>query len=276
MSIRILVALDESSFAKAAGEVALDLARRIPDAELEALSVLPVTRASGNMLKDIPGTLGFEPAIVSEADYDSHRKEHQALLDAYRLRVQALGGTVKLVLEEGAVAEVIERHARHADLVVMGLRGHTEERFPGQGGNTTGRLYSELPRLLLVPQGMNRLQTFCMGYDGSAGAAHAVTALRRVTEGWNADVHAIFVSEDGAGGKVLDELDEELPQQTLHKHVKVGDSPHEVIAAEARRLGADALVLGFKGSHPVRDLLFGSTSEHAALGQLDLAVLVAR
>ncbi len=62
MSLRVLVGVDGSPFSDAAVRLALDLVSRRGEAELTALHVVNVVAPSGNLIKDLPGRLGFEPA----------------------------------------------------------------------------------------------------------------------------------------------------------------------------------------------------------------------
>ena len=178
-SHRILVALDGSSCSNAAAEVALQVTKSLPDTRLIGLHVVNVNPPSGNILKDVPGRIGFEPAVVSPETNLAHEEDGASVLDQFRARADELGVHVECVMEHGAVHDVITHHAKHADLLITGLRGETEDRFPGQGGAHVSHLLQDVTvPMLIVPSNKAAIRSVAIGYDGSAGAAHALSAVR--------------------------------------------------------------------------------------------------
>lgn len=275
MALDILVALDGSAFSVAAGRVAMELARKTPGATLHALHVINVRRASGDLLKDFAGRLGFEPAIVSEDVNQARERQGRLIMDDYTRDAELAGVSVKTTVETGAVAETLIRHAAHADLVIMGLRGTTEERFPGQGGGNLDQLLAHVHcPVLFVPAEVSTVTGVALGYDGSTGAAHALKAGRLLANGFGVPIHAMFVSDDGQGGEVLDEVADHAAGATVHKHVLLSDEPHTALAREAANHGANTLALGFRGHSPMKDFFYGSACEYI-LVNTDLLVLVA-
>jgi nucleotide-binding universal stress UspA family protein len=274
--MHILVPVDASTFSTAAGAVAIQLAKGIPGARVTALHVVNVRVASGNLLRDLPGHLGFEPAVVSAEVASEHMEQGKRALQAFAARAEAQGVTVHQEMRAGQVPTVISDVAADADLVVMGLRGETEEKFPGQGGRLAALLPGQVGTpLLLVPQNMEEIHGVALGYDGSTGAKHAVRALRSFAEPLGLPVHGIFVasSADEQAG-VLRELEEKLSPLTVHRHRVVGDDPHAAILDVARREGAEVVALGFTGRSKLRDFAFGTLGE-AALLEGSTAVLIA-
>lgn len=275
MGLTILLPLDKSRCAQAAQKVALQLAAARPGSQVVALHVVNLKPGSGNFLEDLPGRLGFEPAVVPGEIARDARKEGQALLDAAIAAGREAGVAVEGTLEVGPVARTILRHSRLADLVIMGLRGETEERFAGQGGEMIAWLPARLSTpFMMLPQGVERLERVAIGYDGSLSAQHALRAARTVLNGTDMPVDALYVSRDGSGGEVLDEVVEALPERTVTKHVVKGADPHTALVQEAGKLGVSVLALGFRGKNKLKDFLFGTTTERIAI-QGSLGVLVA-
>ena len=159
MTTRLLVPIDESPWSLSAVDLALwiagqsrtryeaalvaDPARTGParsPVEIEALHVVGVTQVSGRWIEDMAGLLGFEPVVVPEQVEAFFRDRGKKLLDAVRGRATAANVPTRSTLVTGNVVDTICAHAASSDLVVMGLRGETEERFPGQGGSVTERV----------------------------------------------------------------------------------------------------------------------------------------
>lgn len=275
MALHVLVPLDRSAYNRAARAMAIAIARGQPS-RLTALRVVNVRPASGNFLEDLTGRLGFEPAVVPEEVATAQHAEATKMATTWAEEARAAGvGNVHPLVVVGGVADTILEQAQSADLVVMGLRGETEERFPKQGGAMAGWLppRTDTPILWCTP-GADKLESVAVGYDGSEGAKHATRAIRRLLAPLNLPVHAFYVSRDGAGGEVLGELDAELPDQPVIKHVVKGEDPHRTLVDAAEQIGAQVLVLGFRGRSPLKDFLFGTSTERILLSGR-LAVLVA-
>jgi nucleotide-binding universal stress UspA family protein len=275
MSFRILLCVDGSSFSAGAAGVALQLARSAPGAELVALHVVNVKRASGNLVRDLPGHLGFEPAIVSPGTLAAYRRQGEDLLAELSREAELAGVDIRCELDEGAVTERIAHHARHVDLVVMGLRGTTEDAYPGQGGaNLDAAMQRLLVPVLFVGKTHREITGFVLGYDGSDGAARAVKATALLAGPLGVPVHTVYVSSDGAGGEVLDECRVLFPDLDLHPHVLRDDDAHAALARSAAGFGANVLAVGFRGRSRLKDFLYGTTAEYILMST-DLMVLVA-
>lgn len=274
MGLSILLPLDGSAFASAARRIAIQIAQGHANGRITALHVVNLRPGSGNVLEDLGGRLGFEPAVVSEEKAEAARRQGQELLDAFVTECRAAGVQVEPVLVTGVVSQTILDHSQNADLVVMGLKGTTEDRFPGQGGEMISWL---VPRvdvpLVMVPRGAQRIERIALGYDGSVGAQHAVRAVRRIVDALPIAIDAIYVSRDGSGGEILEEVDRALPGLTVTHHVVQGTDAHDALAQEARRLGVDFLALGFRGKSKLKDLFFGTITERFEIdGNLGLIV----
>ena len=276
MALRILVAIDESEFSRSAAKVAVDLASSLRGSELTALHVVNVVPASGNILKDLPGHLGFEPAVVSPEVNARHEQQGAAVLATVKEAATAAGIEVRTVLEHGAVVDRIVHWAAPFDLLILGIRGETESRFPGQGGGSVHNVLAGINTpTLLIPEGQTTLRSIALGYDGSAASKNAVQAIAALTGEAKLIVHAIYVTGDGRGGEVLNELNASLPNSEVHHHVVTSDDPvHIALARTAHEKGADVLAMGFQGHSPLKDFLFGSSTEYISQ-QTDLALFIA-
>jgi nucleotide-binding universal stress UspA family protein len=261
MSFRILVALDGSTYAMAGLKMAIALHKQV-GGTLTGLHVVPTVTASGNFIKDLPGRLGFEPAVV-EAEVNQHLDDVGRKMLTVAENVATLAGvSIKTLEEHGTISTIIEHHAAHADVLVMGLRGITEQRHPGQGGSHLREVLdiTNTPTILAAANSAE-LSKIAIGYDGSDSAAHGLRFLRHILEaGGKLDIHAICVGEDDA---VLQEVADELAEfsPALSNHVVQGDDIAETLAMTATNLDADALLVGFCGKSPLKDFLNGTATD---------------
>lgn len=263
---QILLALDGSEWSKAASTVGIDLIGKVPDAALTALHVVNVVRPSGNFLKDLPGRLGFEPAIVSDDIQEAASNEGRRVLGLLKQDAELAGVETRTILEQGAVAERITHHASTSDLLLMGFKGETEQRHPGQGGATVAQILEtiEVP-MLLVPSSSQGVTAVALAYDGSAGAKHALSAVRRIFGGSDVPIHLIYVSTAGEGGVVLEEASAALSECVVSTHVVENQDVRAGLKAAVQACGADLVAVGFRGRSTLKDFFFGSTSEYLAL-----------
>lgn len=274
MGLSILLPLDGSSYAAAARRVAIQIARGHANSRITALHVVNLRPGSGNVLQDLSGRLGFEPAVVSDEHAEAARKRGEEILDEFAAEAQAAGVQFERVVVTGVVSQSILDQSQQADVIVMGMRGVTEDRFPGQGGEMLSWLVPRIDvPILLLPRHTRSIQRVALGYDGSIAARHAVRAVRQVIDALPIAIDAIYVSRDGSGGEILDEVDRALPELTVTHHVVQGTSPHAALAESAERLGVDVLALGFRGKNKLKDILFGSTTERFGIdGNLGLLI----
>ncbi len=259
--MHILVALDGSSHAEAVTAVALQLAEAHENCTVTALHVVSVRMASGNLLADLPGHLGFEPAIVSAEVESEHLANAKAIVGAFAKEAAARGIEVKEEVRAGAVPAVISECAADADLLILGVRGETEDRWPGQGGRLAASLPTHNTPVLLVPKGLRAIEKVVVGYDGSQGAMLAVRAVRATLMALHPEIHGVFVGDDGTA--VLDELSDRIGHP-VSRHVLSGD-PHEVLLELAKTLPADVVALGFSGHSKLKDFAYGTLGEKALL-----------
>lgn len=270
--IHVLAPLDRSAYSAAAQALAIRIAGAQPS-RLAALRVVNVRSASGRVLRDLPGWLGFEPAVVDAEVEAEAVREAQALVDGFVARAAAEGVAAEGLVEQGAIDERIAHHGAAADLVVMGFRGESEERFPGQGGgHAQGLLQRIATPVLWATPGADRIDAVAVGYDGSESARRAVRAVRHLLAPLGVPIHAIHVTPDGAGDAVLAELGTAIGAAPVVPRVVRGTAVHEALVDAAVEVGAQVLVLGFHGAARLTDALFGTVAERC-LGAGRIAVL---
>jgi len=264
MPLIMLLGVDDSDYSRAARVVALDMLARFPGSQLTALRVVNVVGPSGRFLKDLPGRLGFEPAVVSKEVEEEYDEKARRLLAEVKLAAEEKGVEVRTVLDHGAVVERICHHAERADITLIGIKGRTEHRFPGQGGNNVYNIIEAVSTpVVLVPAGVERVTGVVLGFDGSNAAAHATKALRRLSEKVRFGVHCVYVDKGGGLPEGLFErAQQQLPDVQLTTHVVEAPRVREGIVQVAEEVGANMIAVGFRGKNRLKDFLFSSSADY--------------
>jgi len=277
--VKILVPIDSSTFSQAATRVAYQLAHGLPDTSLHALHIVNVRPASGNMIKDLTGYVGFEPAVVSEQTYEEHTTGAQSIVDLFVAHAATEGLTATAEVATGAVTSELVRASNSADLVVMGLRGESEDSFPGQGGAQAPNAIPQMATpVLLVPREVTRIKGFAVGYDGSASAVRALHIVSKLAPPLGVPVHLIHVGDAVEGEGLLQQAKAGLPADTVtvfHLIQAGGEGVHKALVDTTEASDADVLVLGFAGQSKIKDVVFGSAQAHLLHKDLHIALLIA-
>lgn len=278
MPLRVLAPIDASPWSQSSLEVALWLASVGREVEVAALHVVNVTHVQGNWLEDLRGLLGMEPIVVPERVEAYYVDRGRALLARAAAQAQARGLSLEVLLDRGAVAERIGWAAGDRDLVVLGVRGETEEAWPGQGGGTIQHVLRRLSTpALIVPHGQTRLGALALAFDGGEGAMRALGAVRHLLGALTSPpvVHVLHVAEEAPVPDPLEQARAELAgfSGELHLHRLPGE-PQEALVAEAARLGCDVLAVGRHGRSRLHDLLVGTVPQRL-VGEIELGLLIA-
>lgn len=177
---------------------------------------------------------------------------------------------------QGDFVDEIERHSRLCDLVVFGGAPRDMERLTIHEGFEAALMSGSRP-VLFMPQAKSAPgQRVAIAYDGSAAAAHAVTAalpfLERAKE-----LHAFQVTSGEESE--LDELQAYLQlhglRATPHKIGQGSLSTAETLLEAAQKQGCDLLVLGGYGHSRVREFVFGGVTRFLVRHRAPLAILLA-
>ena len=170
--------------------------------------------------------------------------------------------------------DLFERRAARTDLVVVGLRGESGDRFPWHEAGTTERIVARVPvSTLVAPATMDRIDAIALGYDGSEGSRRALEATVRLARLTNVPVHVIAV---GHPDEDFAEVERELSAGGIaYATHHVDGQPREALPAEAKRHGCNVLALGYRGRSQLKDTFLGRTTEWL-IGKVDMGLLVAR
>lgn len=277
MKLEILLPVDNSTFCQAATRIGYQLAAALPGSRLNVLNVVNVRPSSGNVLNDLPGYVGFEPAVVSNEVYKAKFDAARAMIDQVVEHARDQGIDAHGFVATGAVTDELVAAALNNDVVIMGLRGESEDRHPGQGG---AQASNAMPRIdvpvLLVPREVTAIDSFAVGYDGSPSAERALEMVGKLAVPMGATVHLIHVGDAHAGQAKLEAAKAKLGEgvQTVF-HLAQGTEIHKVLVETATAAGAHVLVLGFQGQSKLKDVVFGSAQTHLLNKDLRVALLIA-
>lgn len=173
--------------------------------------------------------------------------------------------TAELKIVQGDFVDRIEHASRLSDLVV----------FSGPGGDAEsthealeGALLSGSRPILFVSAGQGGSvpgQRIALAFDGSAAAAHAVTAaLPFVTQA--KAVHAFEVTTAPKSSTALSDLKRYLAlhgvEPICHSVDPRRDRTEDVLIAAVQGENCDMLVLGGYGHSRVREFVFGGVTRH--------------
>jgi len=285
---KILVPVFGSTHDRSAIQAAFGLAKQF-GAHVEALFVRldPVSRLPYGRPGDISGyasQYAIEAAIKAADEAQKIAQESfDKIVDKYGVPVVAKPGarpdaSAEFKIVQGDFADEIERRSRICDLVVFGATSGDDEELRSIRESFESALLSGARPVLFVPRETTEIpgRRVAIAYDGSAAAAHAVTAalpfLARAKE-----LHAFEATADKQ--TTLTELQEYLALHGLSAVEHVID-PGPKTTAEALLLAVaaqkcDLLVLGGYGHSRIREFVLGGVTRHVLRHGTSLAVLMA-
>ncbi len=201
-----------------------------------------------------------------------------------QIRLTGRPGEVrKLPAPLSTMAEAVARHARYADLTVVGYgvegaaKDILEEAFDGALFES-GRPVLVTPE---TPPEAARFERIIVAWDGSKQAARAVADAMPLLK--RADAIAVAVVDptvsDAAHGQepgadVALFLSRHGLQVEVHQLPKSGHSVSEALSLNAKDFNADLIVMGGFGRSHWREFLFGGVSR-SLLGRQDIPLFMA-
>jgi nucleotide-binding universal stress UspA family protein len=267
----ILLPLAEGPLAANARDFALWLAKK----EGSRIHVLAVIDLKAFEIPVLGTPDGFMPSVVTPPIQES-----QSLLDemtaAAKERVEAFARecsareiSCSTDVRTGIPAEVVAKAAIAHDVVVMSRSGYSRI------SDSHSKLDAMVPQVVrgcirpvLVagskPRESADVQNILVAFDGSmhAGRALLVAAELGARPGVECTLLAIAMSED-AGKETLAPAESFLYHHgiTPRKQVVLGSKPSDLICGIVTSARTDILIMGAYGHSPVREMLFGSTTE---------------
>ncbi len=266
---RILLATDGSEFSAGALRVAVDLARR-NDAKLFITSVAVYS----------PEYSTAVPGLAEVARQAARRNLDAAVAAVGEVRHEA----VIAEAEDPWKGIVDVADECRVDVIVMGRRGR-RGLARAMVGDATARVISHAPcSVLVVPRSATLYRnSILVATDGSRfGDAAAFTAGRLAQiEGLPVSVvSAVLVSHNEQRRREAAEAVERVRQGLQRDRVAVSGAvvegrPEQVIVDQARRVGADLIVMGARGRTGLDRVLIGSITERV-IGLAECSVLAVK
>jgi nucleotide-binding universal stress UspA family protein len=274
----ILVAVDGSTAAQAAGAAAAQIAKGQGQI-VRGVYVIP----EGLVLDpytDPTVELGEAVAVTSREELIDHfrRRGDVALAALAKICEQARVPFVAEIIF-GRVADLILQQAPAATLLALGRRGNTKATEVGVLGSNFLSIAHHAPCPFVAggdpPRALRRL---LLAYNGSPSARDALAWAIRLQQSLPADVTIVAVqeSETSKPDDWIEEARRQVPPPhiTRYQFVRREGDPVPAITATARESQADAIVLGRYRHMAAIEWLVGSTVD-GVLKQIQLPVLVA-
>jgi nucleotide-binding universal stress UspA family protein len=283
MLASILLPLAEWPHGTCAEEYASWLARK--GGHIQALAVIDIKSFEVSVL----GTAdGFMPSVVSPPV-----AETQALLeDLTRIAKERLdrcarackekGLSCATEIKSGIPGDVIVREALAHDIVVMSRTGYT--RVAKGDVKLVDPLVSSVIRGSIRPvlvagkafPASGVLKSLMVAFDGSIHAVRALTVAAELGVGYGIECTLANISPSVEEGlETLAPAEAFLCHHgvTPKKKVVIGSKPCEQLCDVVGGAGSDILVMGAYGHSPIREMLFGSTTERV-LSHCDATVIL--
>jgi nucleotide-binding universal stress UspA family protein len=266
----ILLPIGEGPLSAVAREHAFWLARK-DGSRIHALAVIDIKSFEIPVL----GTPdGFMPSVVTPPITESQNLlSEMTSLARERLQAVARECTARSIacstdIKTGIPGELIAREAMAHDIVIMSRGGYT--RAPS-GDGRLDPLVSQVIRgsirpVLVSGEKFQAGETLhlLVAFDGSIHAGRVLTVAAELGRrpGVKCTLVTISATED-AGAETQAPAEAYLSHHgiTPTKQVVLGARPSEMICELVAKVNADILIMGAYGHRPMREMLFGSTTE---------------
>lgn len=270
----ILVHVDNTSHNAARLNLALDLAEK-SSAHLVGLYVIPELV--------LPVTdMGMIPPDFVEMQ-DAELKSDAATAEAAFSKIAGTTGvSVEWRAEQGLAVDVVGKHARYSDLLILGQQDPEE---PGDLGDLPDRLILSVGRpVLVVPYAASKYEIgnrVLVAWDSSAYASRAVHDALPFLEG--ADVVNVLAinpksGSNGHGEIACADICLHLARHGVNAEAQSIASDDigvaDMLLSRASDEGVDLFVMGAYGHSRMRELVLGGVTKHM-LNHMTVPVLMA-
>jgi nucleotide-binding universal stress UspA family protein len=267
----ILIALAESPYDASAKNVAFWLARK-DGSHVHALAVIDLTAFEVPVLG---GPDSFMPSVMapplseSRALMNDLMADAKKRLDLFASQCASRGIPVITEAKTGIPGEVISRAAVAHDIVIVSRTGYNRIASAQEMVDAwiAPAVRSSVRPVLVAGAEFREgsdVSNILVAYDGSAHSSRAllVAAELAARPGVRCSLVTVAQSED-LGREVLDPAEAFLSHHgvTPQKQIIINAKPSDVICELAASGGFDIVVIGAYGHSPIREVLFGSTTE---------------
>jgi nucleotide-binding universal stress UspA family protein len=276
----IVLVLAEAPYDTSAKNYAFWLARK-EGSQIHALSIIDIAAFEVPMM-GAPD--GFMPSVVAPSLQDSQSLMNDLTeiarerLDQFAAQCASRGIPSSTEVKTGIPGELVSRAAIAHDIVVVSRSGYSRI---GGGQNAVDALVVPMIRgsvrpVLVAGSEFREESDICnilVAYDGSAHAARSllVAAELAARPGARCALVTVAQSED-LGNEILAPAEEFLCHHNItpEKQVIINSKPSDIICGLTASGGVDIVIMGAYGHSPIREVLFGSTTErilaHCAAG----------
>jgi nucleotide-binding universal stress UspA family protein len=267
----ILVALAESPGNMSARNYAFWLARK-EGSHVHAVAVVDITAFEVPMI----GTPdGFMPSVVphsfreSQSLMDEMNARCRERLDRFAEECASRNISCSTETKTGIPAEVISQSAVAHDIVVISRTGYNPA---ANTRETIDSLVAPVIRSSARPvlvagtefQEEGEIRNILVAYDGSTHSARALSVAAELAARPGANLTLVTVVPSGdSDTEILAPAEAFLAHHgvTPRKQIEISSKPASVISDLAASGNVDLLVMGAYGHSPIREVLFGSTTE---------------
>ena len=267
----ILLPLAEGPLAANARDYALWLAEK----QGSRIHVLAVIDLKAFEIPVLGTPDGFMPSVVtpplqeSQSLLEEMTASAKERIDAFAQECAAREISCSTDIQTGIPAEVMARTAVAHDIIVMSRSGYSRlSDAKSRVDAVVSQVVRNSIRPVLVagsrPREGSDVQNILIAFDGSmhSGRALLIAAELAARPGVQCTLVTISASED-AGRDLLVPAESFLYHHgiTPRKEVVIGSKPSELICGIVTSTQTDILIMGAYGHSPVREMLFGSTTE---------------
>jgi nucleotide-binding universal stress UspA family protein len=209
------------------------------------------------------------PLEESQSLLDEMNASAKERLDALASECGARRIPCSTDIRTGIPGELIAREAVAHDIVVMARTGYSRVSGPHERVDTivSHALRGSVRPVLVAGRSFTaeaEIRTIMVAFDGSVHAARALLAAGELgaRRGVRCKLVAIASSQN-AGKEILTPAESFLYHHGVSPESKIviGSRASEVICEIAMESRVDILVMGAYGHSPIREMLFGSTTE---------------
>jgi nucleotide-binding universal stress UspA family protein len=266
----ILLVLAETPYDKSARNYAFWLAQK-KGSHVHAISVIDIAAFEMPVLGSADG---FMPSIAPPLMGESQTLMDD-LMSAARNRLEPIAGqcaargiSFSSDIQTGIPSDVISREAIAHDIVVISRAGYSRGSSQDSVDSLVAPVIRHSVRPVLVAGSEfpeeGDIQNILVAYDGSAHAARSllVAAELSARPGVQCTLVTVAQSED-SGHEILALAEVFLQHHGISPKIQVlvSSKASEVLCDLVASGGVDLVVMGAYGHSPIREVLFGSTTE---------------
>lgn len=267
----MLLALAEAPYDAVAKNYAFWLAKK-GNSHIHAMAVIDIAAFEAPVLGTADGLM---PSVVAPPVKESQSLVNdltaiaRGRLDQFTAQCASKGVSCSTEVKTGIPGEVISRTGIAHDIVLVSRTGYNRV---ANTQETVDALVAPVIRNSVRPvlvagsefrEGSD-IQNILVAYDGSIHAARALRIAAELSARPEAHCTLITVAHsEEAGRDVLAPAEAFLLHHEVEakKKVIVGSKPSAVICDLAASGGVDIVIMGAYGHSPIREVLFGSTTE---------------